>query len=79
MRIGIGYTIAVTGTAGLTRHARELVAALLETDHVNEYILTITSHTKGDVASAIRQRVTIRRLPFSEWGAKMIWHRESRN
>ena len=49
LRIGIDYTIAVTGIAGLTRHTRALMAALLEINRANEYILIVTSDAKGDV------------------------------
>lgn len=77
MRIGIDYTIAVTGIAGLTRHTRALVAALLEIDHANEYVLTVTSDAKGDVASTLPRKVAVRKLPFSELTARTIWHRIS--
>jgi len=77
LRIGIDYTIAVTETAGIARHVRELVAALLEIDQVNEYILIFTSDVKGGVSSTLPQKLAIRRLPFSQWGARMMWHRMS--
>jgi glycosyltransferase involved in cell wall biosynthesis len=77
LRIGIDYTIAVTGIAGLTRHTRALMAALLEIDRANEYILIVTSDAKGDVVSTLPRKVAIRKLPFSELTARMIWHRIS--
>jgi len=77
LRIGIDYTIAVTGIAGVTRHARELVAALLEIDHVNEYLLIVTSDAKGDVASTLPRKVAIHKLPFSQWVGRIMWHRIS--
>ena len=67
MRIGIDYGVAARETAGIARHVRELVATLLQIDHVNEYVLTVTSDAKGDIVGTLPRKVIIHRLPFSEW------------
>jgi len=75
MRIGIDYGVATRETAGIARHVRELVAALLQIDHVNEYVLTVTSDAKGDIVGTLPRKVIIHKLPFSEWGRRVVWHR----
>ena len=73
MRIGIDYTVTVTERAGLARHTREFVAALLELDLVNDYVLTLTSDAKQEAGVDLLRRATICRLPFGKWITKTGW------
>ena len=73
MRIGIDYTVAVTERAGLARHTREFVAALLELDLVNDYVLTLTSDAKQEAGTDLLRRATTCRLPFGKSITKTGW------
>ncbi|MFC2034336.1 glycosyltransferase family 4 protein [Chloroflexota bacterium] len=74
MRIGIDYTLAVTETAGIARHIREIVASLLEIDHENEYILVVASDAQGDIINTLSRKVEVHKLPFSNKTARKLWH-----
>ncbi|MBI2303191.1 MAG: glycosyltransferase family 4 protein [Chloroflexi bacterium] len=71
MRIGVDYTAAVNQRAGIGRFVRELVAALLEADEDNHYMLLLPPGQKVPCPSGAESR----HLPFSPRLMTIFWHR----
>jgi len=73
LRIGIDYTVAVKQRAGIGRITRELVRALAEIDHENEYLLVQARGTEED--KSLPPNFSTLALPLSERMATLIWQR----
>lgn len=73
MRVGIDYTAAATQRAGIGRITRELVRALAEIDHQNEYLLIHARGTK--IGESFPHNFSTLTLPLSERIATVLWQR----
>ncbi|OGO04543.1 MAG: hypothetical protein A2Y60_06935 [Chloroflexi bacterium RBG_13_54_9] len=73
MRVGIEYTAAAKQRAGIGRITRELIRALAEIDHENEYLLI---HVKGtEIGEGFPPNFSTLTLPFDERMATLLWQR----
>ncbi len=75
MRVGIDYTAAAKQRAGIGRITRELVRALAEIDHTNEYLLIHAREAK--IPEGFPSNFSGFALPLSERTATMLWQRLS--
>jgi len=73
LRVGIEYTAAAKQRAGIGRITRELIRALAEIDHENEYLLI---HVKGtEIGEGFPPNFSTLTLPFDERMATLLWQR----
>lgn len=76
MRIGIDYTAAINQSAGIGRFVRNLVEAVTEVDHRNEYVLLYAAPNPGCTADPpSAANVSTRALRFRERFMAALWHR----
>ncbi len=76
MRIGIDYTAAINQSAGIGRFVRNLVRAVADTDHDNEYVLVHAAPNQGrTIEMPTAANITSRQLRFRERLMTILWHR----
>ena len=76
MRIGIDYTAAINQTAGIGRFVRNLVHAVANVDHENQYVLVHAAPNYGRrVEAPMAPNFTMRKLRFRERYMTIMWHR----
>ncbi len=76
MRIGIDFTSAVRGRAGIGRYTRELIRALARRDHANAYVLFVPRDARSELLRYDwPSNFSIRRAPLTERTLAALWHR----
>ncbi len=76
MRIAIDYTSAVRQAAGIGRYTRGLVAAAIQLDQVNQYVLLVAGGSpQPPMPFPVAANVTYRPIPASDRALAILWHR----
>lgn len=75
-RIGIDFTSASRGRAGIGRYARELIRALSRLDQKNQYVLFVPRDAHADLLRYDwSPNFVIKRAPLTERYLAALWHR----
>ncbi|MDP3046293.1 MAG: glycosyltransferase, partial [Chloroflexota bacterium] len=76
MRIAIDYTSAVRQAAGIGRYTRGLVAAAIQLDQGNQYVLLVAGgSSQPPMPFPVAANVTYRPIPASDRALAILWHR----